>query len=592
MGTDKNFAVLTLRKSLNLVKYFQRYDIHTDYLENINVVKSCYVIPTFQLSSQSVHTQPMLINEYYKISTSLTNNHEAEIKNVEIIISLPSNLLNKVFLTADEPSAKSKLSSKIKIDVGTMKANGNASICYFITSMIEGNIELKQSLCYQNEDRTVVDDLSTFSQVSSPTDAKNVEKCFADKDDQHEIVVEYLNNVVRKKRDQILIIPCVAEFHFESKFYTLNRLSATSCYKDEHIIMRCTLKMTSPFNLEIVDSFFISDVNVDELSNENEKFVKRNHQRGSQIENLLILRPNCSSNEWVTRDTFNKPVNDDASKLFDTKVIDVKRKENSSKEIAKENEDDPFVLKSKDQKLSYANCSEVCKTIVNSALDVTEVIDNGKAKKGFINAKLNLLDEKSVDPTRKFGMFCIKWKKIDSDIINESKFVIKGIGEWFEFNFFDVIDENSFQTDVKEPLLNIYCTIEERVFVREFFTYSVTLKNPHSEILNMVAWFNINSTDGFMFAGHRQVNVTLLSYSQAELTFNLYPLKSNFQRLPELKLELVNTQDDNALKENLIETSQKPEANQRQAELNDLVKRWLPKSVFVHVSFSSNCSAQ
>lgn len=430
MGTDKNFAVLTLRKSLNLVKYFQRYDIHSDYLENISVVKSCYVIPTFQLSSQSLHNQPMLINEYYQITTNLTNNHEAEIKNVEIIISLPSNLLNKVFLTAVEPSAKSMLSSKIKIDVGTMKANASASISYFITSMIEGNIELKQSLCYQNDDRTVVDDLSTFSQVSSPSETKNVEKCFADKDDQHEIVVEYLdNNVVRKRRDQILIIPCVEEFHFESKFYTLNRLPATSAYKDEHIIMRCTLKLTSPFNLEIVDSFFISDINVDELSNENEKFVKRNHQRGSLIENLLILRPNCSSSEWVTRETFNKPVNDDASKLFDAKVIDVKRKENSLKEVAKENEDDPFVLKSKDQKLSYANCSEVCKTIANSALDVVEMIGDEKVKKGFVNAKLNLLDEKSVDSTRKFGMFCIKWKKCDSDTVNESKFVIKGIGE-------------------------------------------------------------------------------------------------------------------------------------------------------------------
>lgn len=46
MGTEKNSAVLTLRKSLNLVKFFQRYDIHKDYLENINVIKTCYVIPT------------------------------------------------------------------------------------------------------------------------------------------------------------------------------------------------------------------------------------------------------------------------------------------------------------------------------------------------------------------------------------------------------------------------------------------------------------------------------------------------------------------------------------------------------------------
>lgn len=46
MGTEKNFAVLAMRKLLNPIKFFQRYDIHNDYLENINVIKTCYVIPT------------------------------------------------------------------------------------------------------------------------------------------------------------------------------------------------------------------------------------------------------------------------------------------------------------------------------------------------------------------------------------------------------------------------------------------------------------------------------------------------------------------------------------------------------------------
>lgn len=132
-------------------------------------------------------------------------------------------------------------------------------------------------------------------------------------------------------------------------------------------------------------------------------------------------------------------------------------------------------------------------------------------------------------------------------------------------------------------MINIHSAINHRVFVRECFTYRIVLKNPHANILNMIATFNVTGSDGFMFAGHRQVNVTIFSHSQFELTFNLYPLKSNFQRLPELKLELVNSQDD-ALKENVIETSQKPEISQRQLELNELLKRWLPKSVFVHVS--------
>lgn len=374
----------------------------------------------------------MLINEYYKITTNLTNNHDGDLDNVSIIISLPTKLFNKVFLLADVPKAESKLSSRIQIDVGTMKARSNSSISYFITSMIEGNIELKQSLCYQTEDRNVLDDSSTFNQVSSPSEAsKNIEKAFAEKEDQHEIVVEYLdNNVVRKRRDNILIVPCVEEFHFESKFYTLNRKPATSCFKDEDLIMRCTLKMTSPFSIDVVDAFFIADVNVDELSHQNVNFIENSEKHGAIIENLVMLRPNCTTSEWVTKDTFKRLVNADASKLFDEITSEVMRKENNVKEAATDNEDDPFVLKSKDQKLSYANTGEICKKIVNNALDVAELIDsvNGR-KKGFINAKLNLLDDKSVDSTRKFGIYCIKWKKSDSDVVNESKFVIKGIGE-------------------------------------------------------------------------------------------------------------------------------------------------------------------
>lgn len=158
-------------------------------------------------------------------------------------------------------------------------------------------------------------------------------------------------------------------------------------------------------------------------------------------------------------------------------------------------------------------------------------------------------------------------------------------------NMLAVIIINFLLVDVREPLLNIYCAINERVYVREYFTYKISLKNPHPSILNLVATFNVNSTDGFMFAGHRHVNVTILAHSEFDLTFNLYPLKSNFQKLPELKLELVNSQDENSLKENLIETTQKPEISQRQVELNGLLQRWLPKSVFVHVSSNNGITS-
>jgi hypothetical protein len=46
MGTNKIAATLTLQKSLNASKFFQSYNIHSDYLEFIKIVRTCYIFPT------------------------------------------------------------------------------------------------------------------------------------------------------------------------------------------------------------------------------------------------------------------------------------------------------------------------------------------------------------------------------------------------------------------------------------------------------------------------------------------------------------------------------------------------------------------
>lgn len=46
MGTEKIFAVLSIKNSLNFVKLFHNYNIHADYLEFIKIIRSCYIIPT------------------------------------------------------------------------------------------------------------------------------------------------------------------------------------------------------------------------------------------------------------------------------------------------------------------------------------------------------------------------------------------------------------------------------------------------------------------------------------------------------------------------------------------------------------------
>ena len=137
-----------------------------------------------------------------------------------------------------------------------------------------------------------------------------------------------------------------------------------------------------------------------------------------------------------------------------------------------------------------------------------------------------------------------------------------------------------------KPLLNIYCpALEKRVFVKEIFTYKILLKNPHEEILHLNA--NIGNADGFMLSGHKQLTLTIFPHSEYELTYNLYPLKANFQRLPELSLEVKNYFDEEVISvsggEKDAEASpQSTELSKKQIELNELVERWLPKSIFIH----------
>lgn len=58
-------------------------------------------------------------------------------------------------------------------------------------------------------------------------------------------------------------------------------------------------------------------------------------------------------------------------------------------------------------------------------------------------------------------------------------------------------------TEVIDPPLNIYCYLEEKVYVRVPMTLRVTLKNPTRKIVHLQSL--LNSSDSFMFSGHRQV---------------------------------------------------------------------------------------
>lgn len=59
--------------------------------------------------------------------------------------------------------------------------------------------------------------------------------------------------------------------------------------------------------------------------------------------------------------------------------------------------------------------------------------------------------------------------------------------------------------EIVEPLLNIYCFVEEHLYVNEPLVYKITLKNPGTKILHLTA--TLGNSNSFMFAGHKQVGV-------------------------------------------------------------------------------------
>lgn len=198
--------------------------------------------------------------------------------------------------------------------------------------------------------------------------------------------------------------------------------------------------------------------------------------------------------------------------------------------------------------------------------------------------------------------------------------------------------------EVIDPPLNLYCYLDQRMYVRTPMTLRITLRNPTRRILHLQAI--LNNSDGFMFAGHRQVcssarftvplvefslicclnrinrfqlNVTIFSYSSYDLLFNLCPLKAGWQLLPELQLEYQNFQGSSSTTlgatsaptgqhgtlgaqavpdgsstaslvaaalagDDVITDNSGGLEGQRKAELAALVHRWIPKMVFIHVS--------
>ena len=151
-------------------------------------------------------------------------------------------------------------------------------------------------------------------------------------------------------------------------------------------------------------------------------------------------------------------------------------------------------------------------------------------------------------------------------------------------------------SEIVDAILNIYCHLDEKMYVKVPMTLTITVKNSSKRTLHLKC--SLKNADNFMFSGNThvsytsrrkkicvrltirlfalQLNIAIFANSSYSLSYNLYPLKAGWQRLPEFEFKY-NTPTD-------VIAEQRQEDLLNDIELQNLVNRWMPKKVFILVS--------
>ncbi|KAH8379401.1 hypothetical protein KR009_004669 [Drosophila setifemur] len=619
MGTDQVAALLTSSSNYSR-NPFRHHTRSRDLDDNVTINPICYIAPTFHLGTQTnlghghghgsdeegtVVASRMLVNEYYPVVTTVSNPYNVYLQNVGVHISVPTALRSSVFLTTDISPGRQKLHSQIQIDVGELSAHGSNTATFYIFSLTEAEIKLQQRLSYTLDvDRSGSSGggvggggaarINTAPNSSESTPDHEVKSVAHSLSAISPVQIEYLDETrLRKSREDTVVVLCYEDFKFSARFYTLDRKPLEQVYRGENFLLRANTEVAALDDVEILDSFFICDHNLvqSNYSFKRKKYTNK-YRAGDKLESVIVLRTNAALRDWTTardldhrsklegksktskfiRPAVAKPASGETSaptppagmsaymgKSLVAKIPTTMTIINSNSAVsnALQAANAGVMISSLqaeeahpgDEPVTPANQDGVKTTrlVYNKAL---EAVQGTGHCRGFIKGIYTL--EESTSPVPIFGVFCIRWRRVNGKEENESKFVISGL-------------------DIAEPPLNIYCNIEEKMFVKMPMGFKVVLKNPTTHVLHLIANLSISKTDNFICSGHKQLDISIMAYEEKELVYNLYPLQVGWQELPVLSLEY-NTKAD-------------PQKNDSQnALLDELVQRALPKRVFVLVS--------
>ncbi|KAM8710055.1 hypothetical protein ACLKA7_016795 [Drosophila subpalustris] len=506
----------------------------------------------------------------------------------------------ELFLTTDVSTGRQKLHAQIQIDVGELSGHGSNTATYYIFSLVETEIKLLQRLSYTLDvDRSaaggavnVSHNTTPNSSETTPEHVKEITNCLTA---ISPVQIEYLDETrLRKSREDILTVRCIGDFKFSARFYTLNRRPLSQVYRGENFLLRANTEVLAVDEVEILDSFFICDHNLvqSNYSFKRKKYTNK-YRAGDQLESVIVLRTNATLQDWTTARDLERSKSEES---VSSKFISRKQKVPPTGNIGDAPAQPPTApisgymskslmskiptsmtiinnnsglqvasagimsnsVHSDDGKLSLSggedsavlptagqDAPKSMRIIFNKALEAVQATGHHR---GFIKG-VYTLDSAAPTTIPKFGVFCIRWRRPGVKEENESKFIISGL-------------------DIAEPPLNIYCTIEEKMFVKMPMAFKVVLKNPTTHVLHLIATLSISKSDNFICSGHKQLDVSIMAYDEKELVYNLYPLQVGWQELPVLTLEY-NTKAD-------------PQKNDGQnVLLDELVQRALPKRVFV-----------
>ncbi|XP_014094230.3 trafficking protein particle complex subunit 11 isoform X1 [Bactrocera oleae] len=623
MGSEKLTVHLT--KSAFFARHpFRHYSRSRDLDDNIEINQVCYVTPTFHLNAHcnfGKETQ-MLVNEYYPIATTINNPYNVFLQNVSLNISVPNSLRNQVFLTTDLSPGRQKLHSHIQIDTGELSMQSSNSVLYYVFSLVETPIALQQKTSYvldiqRPKTATTMTQIESGTTSSVENSPENVRNFIPPVDVQPltistPVQIEFLDESrLRKTREDTINIKCELDFRFSARFYTLSKRPLTKVYRGENFLLRANIEVRAPIDIDILETYFICDHNLVQstYSFKRKKFTQTYRNR-DKLEDIIVLRTNAASSDWSTAKDFERTKSGDmpselfsrsrhARKLSAIKNLqrdavagvasDIVASTHMNKHLMSKIPNNMTIINNSagsTNSLLAANNSMTAsgssfdEKFNSISLEVTDGVDSAATQsasaralntrvvfnkaieaiqvtghcRGFFKRIVTAEPETQATTTTiqqqpNFGVYCIRWRRSGHKEENESKFLIQGL-------------------EIEEPPLNIYCTIEEKMFVKMPMTYKVVLRNPTSNVLHLVATLSISIADNFICSGHKQLDISIYAYSEKELVYNLYPLCVGWVNLPELTIEYNMKADPN-------------KDDSHNNVLSELVQRSIPKKVFV-----------